>query len=687
MLVLVEPLIFDEIVDYPHLGCAALMAACRAKGISTVLVKGQTWFLQDLFITDVEESWHLIHELTDEQWQAVGLTPQFARFDLDQFRTKLKGLYTIYEGQRDPRQYLSFPQAVGEIEKWLGLLAVARSHFAEKLSAVQLGFVERYVNAILKENPRYVGFSLQRKFGPLSRAIRRRLRQKADVPIIVGGAMTPYIDRQELDALFSQEEFDYLVVGPGDEALPALVEALDHNREPVGIPNVFYRRNGTVQTNEVRAVDLLGALPAPDFSQFDLGRYPVPTTILPLETGRGCSWRKCAFCSTESWTLGTYRTFPVERVLETLRHHRSAYGVSCFALHDAEVPPSRMRSLCQALLASDLAGKVSLYFYARFEEGYDDAELLKLMSRAGVSAIHWGLESGCQRVLDLMNKGTKVESASRILRKSALAGISNQCFIFFGFPGESTAEAQSTVDFLQEHGESIDSFTDGRFCVAPLSPIAERPGDWGVTLHNDGSYTPPPGSLTEAEAIAFTKKFELRCAAGGLQVGSQKIKDISGGNHNRMRCFLLSSYLLLSRTEAMDRLQRKQYAGIYPLVGGNLQSTAKGPLLLGQPDALLPEPSGAKPTIVESHFWQPVNFKETPQINQIRPSRGRALDPLEAWLFTLSDGRLSVADIIMKTCAREEGAVNTAMEERVAAFYGEIFTHDWALTFARPWHQ
>jgi len=41
MFALVEPLMMGRLIDYPHLGCAMLIAACQEKGIETKLVKGQ----------------------------------------------------------------------------------------------------------------------------------------------------------------------------------------------------------------------------------------------------------------------------------------------------------------------------------------------------------------------------------------------------------------------------------------------------------------------------------------------------------------------------------------------------------------------------------------------------------------------------------------------------------------------
>ena len=74
-----------------------------------------------------------------------------------------------------------------------------------------------------------------------------------------------------------------------------------------------------------------------------------------------------------------------------------------------------------------------------------DRECLVLMYESGCRFVMWGLESGNQRVLDLIEKGTVLEDIRRVLRESAEAGLFNHVFTIFGYPTETWEEARDTL--------------------------------------------------------------------------------------------------------------------------------------------------------------------------------------------------------------------------------------------------
>jgi hypothetical protein len=679
--VLVEPLGLNGLVDRPNLGCAMLMAVCGKSGILARLIRGQTWYLPNLLLADSAELWHLIQDLKDEDLAGVGLKATVRTIDLDHFRSQLKALHQDYLDQRIPRNYLAAPLKMLEVSRWRETLVRVLLHYVERLHHDNLGIVERYAAEIVRSNPRYIGWSLQEKFDPLSRAIRRRLRQVTDAPIIAGGSLTPFIEPRYLDQVLAGEELDYLVVGPGEQALPALIEALESKREPAGIPNVFYRRNGQVQGNPLQAIDDLNALPCPDFTQFDLDSYPVPARVLPLQTARGCSWRKCAFCDYGPNTFGSYRAWNTDRVIETLGQLQRTFGASHFCFNDDDVHPERARKLSAAIVAAGL--EVNLDFFARFEEGYNDDGLLDRMCRAGVASIHWGLESGNQRVLDLMNKGTNAVTASEILRKSSAHGISNSCFVIFGFPGETLPEARQTVEFLKQNQPYIDRVEAQPFGFSAFAPVSRHPEKWGVTAQANGGYAPPPGSLSPAEAASFARKFELRRMMGDLRVSSELGRFVLNVPCGTVRGLLFGSHRPLAAGEALDRLDRGEWQTLYPVLGGVIRSS-------------FIVPRSSFPVV-----WQPVDFREDVLLQERKPHKEIPVGEIEERLIAASDGLLSVAEIIDREQGesgignRESGIgnrseiPNSKFEisdlERALSFYQNSFQAGLALAFSKSW--
>lgn len=70
--------------------------------------------------------------------------------------------------------------------------------------------------------------------------------------------------------------------------------------------------------------------------------------------------------------------------------------------------------------------------------------------------IKLGLESGSQAVLDRLDKGIELETASQALKTLKGAGIATYVYLLFGTPAETLDDARKTLDFVVRHSEYID---------------------------------------------------------------------------------------------------------------------------------------------------------------------------------------------------------------------------------------
>jgi radical SAM superfamily enzyme YgiQ (UPF0313 family) len=86
-----------------------------------------------------------------------------------------------------------------------------------------------------------------------------------------------------------------------------------------------------------------------------------------------------------------------------------------------------------------------------------------------------GLESGNQKVLDSMQKGIDLQTASNALKALKKAGISTYVYLLFGTPPESYKEAVSTLEFISRHADAI-----GFLNLAIFNMPACGPGTTGL---------------------------------------------------------------------------------------------------------------------------------------------------------------------------------------------------------------
>ena len=86
------------------------------------------------------------------------------------------------------------------------------------------------------------------------------------------------------------------------------------------------------------------------------------------------------------------------------------------------------------------------------------------MAEAGCRFIIWGMESGSDRILNLMRKGTTRAIATANLRDAALAGIHNRVCLIYGYPSETDEDRELTISLVRENLGAIHSMA-----FSPLS--------------------------------------------------------------------------------------------------------------------------------------------------------------------------------------------------------------------------
>jgi anaerobic magnesium-protoporphyrin IX monomethyl ester cyclase len=216
--------------------------------------------------------------------------------------------------------------------------------------------------------------------------------------------------------------------------------------------------------------------PFADFSDFPWERYPV--RIVPIMTGRGCQWAKCAFCSDVVSANGlTYRSRSIGHVLAEMEEQARRYATRNFLFLDLKLNsyPDMLRSIAEQLPdrvpGAEWIGTV--HVDTRTDNGLSFRDL-KAAVRGGMRRVSFGLESGSQRLLDAMKKGSTVEGNSEFIRNAHRAGLSLRCTMFAGYPGETEEDMAATADFLETHEDQLDRVRFNAFSLLEETPIFKR---------------------------------------------------------------------------------------------------------------------------------------------------------------------------------------------------------------------
>lgn len=158
----------------------------------------------------------------------------------------------------------------------------------------------------------------------------------------------------------------------------------------------------------------------------------------------------------------------VDYVLSLCDYLANEYPIDTIAFWDDTMGtiPGRLEGICDGFLRSGLNKKLRWRAHLRADQ--IELGLLKLMKEANCFYVAFGAESGNDRVLKLLNKGTTVDQNLAAIELVNRAGLFLGISVILGVPGETENEMQETIDFCKQI--KCDSIGVGRFCPLPGSP-------------------------------------------------------------------------------------------------------------------------------------------------------------------------------------------------------------------------
>lgn len=362
-------------------------------------------------------------------------------------------------------------------------------------------FIEYYQEKLLplvtREKPDLIGISVTYHSQVLQMFVVAELLKNhfPGIHICAGGAfltrLVANMPRKKLKTLF--QYLDSIIMYEGETALHKLILHLKTIKEPSAapvpppaIPNLIYYdrpKYDILFPQGEPFVEDLNQLPPPDFDGYPLDHYFSPQVVLPYAPTRGCYWNKCAFCHYGATKEGTaqYRERGIKNVVDDMDFLAHKYKLNHFALSIDVMSP-----VMALHLAAEISRRQRPYLWnseIKIEKVFTPENCLKL-KQGGCVSVALGLESGNQRILDLIEKGFSPETASTVIQNFANAGISVQVMSFLDFPTETTAEALETIEFIATNKEYISLFTLGNFELLPGSRIYKNPQAYGLTnLH------------------------------------------------------------------------------------------------------------------------------------------------------------------------------------------------------------
>ena len=367
-----------------------------------------------------------------------------------------------------PEDIFSSKTAASQINYWqpLGTLYVAAvlRQAGHEVIFVNGAFIthEKLMKEVRTFDPQFIGiYSTTFGWNKAKKTAAELRAMLNNVFICTGG---PYpIAVQEKCLEEAGALFDTVVTGEGEYTCVEIVDRLAAGKGLEGVAGTIFRSGETVVKNPPRPLmEDLDALPYParDLLGDAMKYIPPPATykrkpVAVLMTSRGCN-RRCIYCfQIDKHREKGIRFRSVESVLQEIEHCLAeGYREIKFIDDTLAADYDRAMQIAQEIKKR----KLDFTWFASACVNQVDKPLLQAFKDAGCWAILFGAESGVQKNLNTIRKGTTLDQIRKAVNAAKEVGIRVSTPFLFGIPGETYEEGLQTIDFALDLNPDIANF-------------------------------------------------------------------------------------------------------------------------------------------------------------------------------------------------------------------------------------
>ncbi len=353
--------------------------------------------------------------------------------------------------------------------------------------------------------------------------------------VIIGGVHATFAYEQILN---SAESIDIVSIGEGEETMGELADMLcRYGMKPSQlsrIAGIAFRNseNHIVLTPRRECISDLDTIPYPMYGL--LQKDVTDNVMIRVITSRGCS-NNCSFC-VPSKVFNELRFRKVKKVVDELEYYTVTYGWRLFMIGDLNFLSSYKYALefCNEIIAR----KLDIAWICQSRTDFIDADITRLMKKAGCIMVCLGIESAEQDILDHSHKRISIGQSKEACRIVKHSGIYLYTYWVFGLPGETHDSAHATIKLLRDFlDEGLVDFTHCTMCTPfPGTELYKNPEDNHIRLLGSDyddywlgcDYLGAGLPVMETEELSRYEIYAYWQMALAAVAGNLKIKDEKG---------------------------------------------------------------------------------------------------------------------------------------------------------------
>jgi radical SAM superfamily enzyme YgiQ (UPF0313 family) len=370
-------------------------------------------------------------------------------------------------------------------------------------------FLKKEIHEILEINPEWIGISIFSVNSVISTINFLSILKKInpDQKVIAGGMGLSSFglggNQNFGEFLIDQGLITAYISGEGEHAI---IDLLKENKDSKQTPQI----------------DDLNSLPFPDYSDFNFSLYPGKENMIYITGSRGCV-RACTFCDINSlWKKFRYRSG--DNIAEEILQGYKKYGTLDFYFTDSLINGNMKEFLKlldtiikykeQGILPDEVM--FGGQFIARPKSRFSEEYYLK-MKKAGVYNISVGLESGSDKVLADMRKGTTRADHDFMMEMLEKYDIRINLLMLIGYPTETEEDFELTLQMIKDYKKYSDNgiiwgiVLGKTMVVLPNTPISDNSDHWNISYDKIGNWI-----STDNPRLTYHERVKRRMKAGRL---------------------------------------------------------------------------------------------------------------------------------------------------------------------------
>lgn len=285
-----------------------------------------------------------------------------------------------------------------------------------------------------------------------SLTLGKLLKERTNVKVVIGGVVPTttidgYINHPDMFGKY----FDHILIGDGEKSIVEYVKYLEGKIPISEVSGLVYKNDNKIIRNKEQRIQNIKEIYQPSYDGINFNDY-VLNNYIALEFSKGCYWHKCIFCYNHLWKK--YYIMNAKDAVDIIENLSKKYNITLFNIMDDALNINFAEKFADEIIKRKLQINYVCFFRAEETLTYD---ILKKLKLSGLCQCFFGIESGSERILNLMNKGINLKTAERIFKDCYEIGIDIDVGLIYGFPTENKDDLEKTIKFAERNKKYISN--------------------------------------------------------------------------------------------------------------------------------------------------------------------------------------------------------------------------------------